>query len=104
MTSDHPNLKQLPWIEQRAVFKTIDKVSPGFRALRHHAMFLRLVVCGLLGFLFYSLQDQLGLVAFVGFVATNLFVDLWIERFFILPFAILHQEKTAEQKGSGNGG
>ena len=67
-------------------------------------MFLRLVVSGLMGFLFYSIRDQLGLMAFVAFVVINVFVDLWIERFFILPFAILHLEKTAEQDSGGNGG
>jgi hypothetical protein len=102
MNSETPNLRQLPWIEQRACFKTIGKAAPGFRALRWHAMFLRLVVTGLVGFLFYSIRDQLGLMAFVGFVVTNLLVDLWIDRFFILPFAILHLEKTAEQGTAPN--
>ena len=102
MITHASDLMQLPWSEKRACFKTIEKASPKFRSLRWHAIFLRLLVSGLGGFLFYSLRDQLGLMSIVGFAVTNLLFDWWLERVFILPFAILHLEKNAEQAVAPN--
>lgn len=80
-------------MEQRAHFKKIAKDVPEFQKLRRHALFLRLLITGLDGFLFYSFREQLGLFTFVGFVLTNLFVEWWIERNFILPVASLHMKE-----------
>jgi hypothetical protein len=104
MTTELPNLKQLPWIEQRACYKEIGNQSPAFRSLRRHTNFLRILISGLLISVCYLLREQMGLMWLIGPVTLGVISDWWIERFFILPFAILHLEKTAEQDGSGNGG
>ena len=56
------------------------------------------MLSGLLGFLFYSLRDHLGLYAFLGYVATCWLVEWWFERWFIIPCAGLHMEIQKQNK------
>ena len=102
MTTKLTNLRQLPWIEQRAFYKEIVKQSPAFRSLRRHTTFLRILIYTLLITLCYLLREQLGLVWLLGPITISVISDWWIERFFILPYAVLHLQKTAEQGAPSN--
>jgi len=92
MTSEISTLRQLPWIERRGRLKELGKRQPAFRSFRRNTELLRLLISGLLAFLFYSIRDHLGLYAFLGYVATSWLVEWWLERWFIIPCADLHME------------
>ena len=97
MTTKSTNLEKLPWIQQRACFKEISKKSPEFRSLRRHTTFVSLLISALVFTLCYTLREQLGLLWFFGSITATVISDWWIERFFMLPYAVLYLKKTAEQ-------
>lgn len=97
MTTESTNLEKLPRLQKRACFKEIRKNSPEFRSLRRHTTFLTLLISALVFTLCYTLREQLGLLWFFGSITATVISDWWIERFFMLPYAVLYLKKAAEQ-------
>jgi len=92
MNSETTTLIKLPWIERRRHFKELGNEHPTFRSFRRRFELLRLVIVGLLGFLFYSLRDHLGLYALLGYGAACLLIDWYIDRWLVIPCASLHMK------------
>jgi hypothetical protein len=92
MNSETTTLIKLPWIERTRRLKELGKEHSTFRSFRRHFELLRLVIVGLLAFLFYSLRDHFGLYAFIGYVVTCWLVDCYMERWLVIPCANLHME------------
>ena len=89
---NHPalDLRQIPWIERRSRIKELKQRLPKFRSLCWQVQLIRLTLSALTAFAFYSFRDQLGIGAFLGFVAASFFIEWWLERSLLLPVANLY--------------
>ena len=73
-------------------------VYSSFRYFRRHLQLLRMIIVAIFAMLFYSLREQIGLYALVGYACTCLLIDWYMERWLVIPSAILHMEFGKQNK------
>jgi hypothetical protein len=90
MNNSAIDVRHISWLERRSRIKELKQRLPKFRALCWQVQLIGLLLSALMAFAFYSFRNQLGIGAFLGFVAANIITEWWLERFILIPFANLH--------------